>query len=131
LPQRLARGLEGLAPLSLAGRLRQRHPAALVLERGKLRSALVVAIFLREIRQKPLQVDQVRRVINQALRIEIVRVIIVGFLRRALCVLKHRLQPLANGRRHRRETRMSGLGWWLSRHDAELPQTAAATNACL
>ena len=70
---------------------------------------LVVAVLLRQIAEKVLQVNQVRRVFDQALREQIVRIIIVGLFGAALAVLEHRLQPLTNGRRDRRQGRCGSI----------------------
>ncbi len=114
--QGVAGGLEGVAPLAFADGLVERHPRGRLLEGGQLGALLAVVVFLGQVRQEMLQVDQVDRIVDQALRVEVVGVLVIAFLGRFLGVVEHGLQPLAHGGRQRRQDGVRSFRWLLSRH---------------
>ena len=61
-------------------------------QRREAGALLVVAVLLRQVAEKVLQVNQVGRVFDQALREQIVGVVVVGLFGAPLGVLENRLQ---------------------------------------
>ena len=99
-------------------------PRAAVHQRREPRALFVVAVFLRQVAEKVLQVDEIGRVVDQALRVQIVRVVVVGLFGAALRMLENGLQPLPHRRRHGRQAAAIRFAWLLSRHDACCPVCA-------
>ena len=108
--QRIAGGLKRLVPLALARRFDQRVTTALDLQSGQPSAPFVVAVLVRQVGEKMLQIDQVARVVNHALRVKIVGVVVFAFFEAALSVVERGLQALPHGRGLRRQDG-GGLFW--------------------
>ena len=114
--ERIASRGKCFSPLTFAGGFVKRHPRGFRFQRRESRPLLVVTEFLRQIAQKVLQENQVRRILSQALGQQVVRVFVVGLFGTALGVLEHRLKPLANRGRYRRQSVAIRFAWLLRRH---------------
>ena len=114
--ERVAGGLKRLVPLALARRFDQRVAAALDLQSGQPSATFVVVVLVRQVGEKVLQVDQVARVVNHALRVKIVGVVVFALFEAALGVVEGGLQALPHGRGWRRQDGGELFGRQLGRH---------------